>query len=221
MAITDPMNFELLRDGIEALLIANQSTHFRTIGEQKQTTDAEQVKGDLRTVQVFYSEGDYDDKSSPQELIHEVSFQLFYTVANAATANLTILEDPEASAAAKQAALLASAEGSRLADRSLDELRRMITQILKDPVNKDFGLAEFAVANPRLKNFRKNPPIDKGNLIVLTGSETFTAIVDESLIGATGVAAVAPTVDITMLQDPLSGTVADENKPKVGIQTEQ
>jgi hypothetical protein len=222
MALTDPMQFELLRDSIESLLIANQGILFRTIGEQKQSTDAEQVEGNLRTVQIFYSEGDYPkDKSSYNQLTHEVRFQLFYTVANPATANLSVLNDENATAAAKQAALLAVGEGSRLADRSMDELRRIVTQILMDPVNKDLGLAQYSVSDRWLNNFKKSESLPKGNLFVLTGSETLSAMVDETLIGATAIPAITPTVDITSKEEPLSGVVSDENKPKVGVETVQ
>jgi hypothetical protein len=47
--------FEQLRDNIEALLVANQGTLFRTIVGQRERTDASEVKDGLRTLQVFTS----------------------------------------------------------------------------------------------------------------------------------------------------------------------
>lgn len=222
MAITDPMIFEQVRDALEALLIAKQSTFFRTIGEQKQSTDAEQVKGDLRTIQVFYSEGNYPQgKSSRQRLSHELTFQLLYTVSSPAKADLSILNNPEASASSKQSALLAMSEGSRLADRLMDELRRMVTQIIMSPVNQYLGLDKYIISDLWINNFRKSEPIDKGNLFVLTGAETLTCLVNETLIGETPVAATGPIADITILEDPIVGIVEDDDKPKVEIETLQ
>lgn len=220
MAITDPMNFELLRDGLESILIANQGLLFRTIGEQKQSTGAEEVKGILRTVQVFYSTGNYPkDKSGRQNFEHDTGFQLEYTVSSPSKADLTILNDPGASASEKQVALLASSEGTRLADRLLDELRRIVTQILMDPINQDMGLIKYTISDPWLSNFRKNEPIDKGGLIVLTGSEIFTARVTETTAGATTTPAVIPALDITLDERPLNNDTGFD-APKSGIQTD-
>jgi len=221
MGLTDPMNFEILRDGLEATLIANQGLLFRTIGEQKQSTGAEEVKGVLRTVQVFNSAGSYPkSKSSRRFFEHDTDFQLEYTVSSPAKADLTVLDDPNASASAKQSVLLASQEGTRLADRLLDELRRIVFQILMNPVNQDLGLTKYLVSDPWLSNFRKNEPLPKGNLIVLTGSETFSAVVTETTDGATLTPAEIPTLDITNNEQPLVGDeIADP--PKSGVQTDQ
>lgn len=219
MALADPMNFELLRDALEATLIANQGVLFRTIGEQKQSTGAEEVKGALRTVQVFYNTGSYPrGKSGRQKFEHDMGFQLEYTVSSPSKADLTVLDDSGASAPAKQAALLSAQEGTRLADRLLDELRRIVTQILMDTVNQDFGLTKYLVSDPWLSNFRKNEPIDNGGLIVLTASEMFTAVVTETTAGATTTVAEIPAFDIELDEQPLDGTTIDD-PPKVGIQT--
>jgi len=220
MAITDPMNFELLRDGLETILIANQGALFRTIGAQKQSTGAEEVKGILRTVQVFYNTGSYPrGKSGRQKFEHDTGYQLEYTVSSPSKADLTVLDDPGADASAKQAALLAASEGTRLADRLLDELRRIVTQILMDTVNQDFGLTKYLVSDPWLENFRKNEPLDKGGLIVLTASEMFTAVVTETTAGATTTAAVIPAFDITNDERPLNNDTGFDS-PKSGVETE-
>lgn len=195
MAITDEMKFEELRDSIETLLLANQSTHFRTIGEQKQSVGAEEIKGDLRTVQVFYSEGDPEHETRT-EFEHKTTYQLFFSVSSPSTGDVATLESDSALPAAKQAALLNSTQGSRNADRSMDELFRMVTLILMDPVNEDLGLAKYTVSGRKIENFRKNQPIDHGNLIVITASARLTAIVTEIMIGATPTPAVEPAIRI-------------------------
>lgn len=191
------MAFENLRDGIEALLIANQSTLYRTVTEQKQSTGAEEHKGNLRSIQVFFSEGDRDEKkSSRTQFEHNVTYEMFFTVAASSTADLSVLNNESATPSQKQAALLASTAGSRVADRLMDEFYRIITQIIMNPVNEDLGLAKYIVSNRVLANFRKNQPIDHGNLIVLTASAKLTAWVTEDTIGATPVVAVEPAIGI-------------------------
>ncbi len=218
--ITTPMNFEVVRDALETILLANQGALFRTVTGQRQSTDEKEIKGVLRLMQVFYSEGDYDrGRSSNAKLEHDTKFTLWYSLSSPATADLTILDDPLATPSQKQAALLASTDGSRLADQSMDEFRRMVTQILMDPVNLDLGLARYTLSNRWLRGFRKGQPIDKGNLITITATEDFECRVTETLAGATPTLGVQPVIDVTSDQRPIidDATVS----PSVGMETEQ
>lgn len=191
------MAFENLRDGIEDLLKTNESNLYRTVTEQKQSTGAEEHKGNLRSIQVFFSEGDRDErKSSRTQFEHNVTYEMFFTVAASSTADLSILNNDSATPTQKQDALLASTSGARIADRLMDEFYRIITQIIMNPVNEDLGLAKYIVSNRVLANFRKNQPIDHGNLIVLTASAKLTAWVTEETIGATPIVAVEPAIGI-------------------------
>lgn len=218
--IDTPMVFEQLRDGLIALLTANQTGRFITVGSQKQSTDATEVKGILRTVQIFYIRGEYPKGSSAWgSPSHDVSFNIVYTASSAAQGDKAVLESDGSTESQVQAALLAAQEGESLVDKSIDELRRMVTQILMDPANEDFGLAAGVVSDPWLQNFQKTAPIEKGRLVVLKASETFTANVDETTTGVTGTTAIQPAIDITNDQRPIdegSGTA-----PLSGIETVQ
>ena len=219
MSLTDPMKFEELRDSIESLLASNQGSFFQVIGYQKQSGSAESVKT-LSTVQIFYSSGEYHKaKSSYAKVTHEAVFSIHYTVALPAKGDLSILDDENATAAAKQTALLLVQKGGWLADRAIDELRRVVTQIILDPVNKDLGLNEYEVSNRWLSNFRKSTPIDKGNLVVLTATEDLSATIDETFTGATLTPAVIPVIDLTAEQKFIDNDSVDS--PAVGIKTEQ
>jgi len=209
------MEFENLRDSIQALLLANQSTHFRTIVSQKQSKTADEVKGTLRTVQVFFQEGDAE-KYDKTQFEHDMTFGLYLTVAEPATADKATLDDPNATAAQKQAALLMSMPGSDKADRSMDELYRMVILILKDPVNEDLGLAKYIVSNPRIRNFRKDQPVDHGNLILLTASARLTATVIEIMIGGQATAAVQPAIGVETQFTPANGDPTAATASEIG-----
>ena len=197
MSITDAMVFEQLRDSIEALLLANQSTYFRTIGEEKQAPDAREALGNLRFVEVFFSEGTRGKGSTKQETEHDVKYQLIFTVSAAATADISVLEkDSGATAPQKAAALLASTAGSRIAGKSIDALYRMIWQIIMDPVNEDLGLDKYTVGNWELNNFKKFSPVDHGKLITIMASADLTATVTEKATGATPTTAVEPAINV-------------------------
>jgi len=194
MGISDPMGFEVIRDAIESVLVANQGTLFRTIVGQRERIDANEVKDGLRTLQVFYESGDYaDQKSGKLTKEHECEYRLEYKLSRAARADLSVLDNDSATPAQLQAALLAADEGSTLADKAMDEFRRIISQILLDPKNRGLGLAgtptgmgafNYKISRQKLERFRKNQPLQKGGLIVLTASETFTTTVTETFDGA-------------------------------------
>ena len=205
MGINDEMLFEQLRDNIEALLVANQGTLFRTIVGQRERTDASEVKDGLRTLQVFYESGEYSDsKSGKQSKEHACEYRLEYKLSRAASADLTVLDNEDATPAQLQAALLSADEGSTRADKYMDEFRRIVSQILLDPKNRAMGFddtpgtrgqIQYTVSRPKLERFRKNQPLPKGGLIVLTASETFTAVVTETFDGADVVAAATSPIN--------------------------
>lgn len=218
--IDTPMVFEQLRDSLTELLAANQTGRFVTVGSQKQSTDASEVTGILRTVQVFYFSGDYpESKSAVGFPSHDVTFQIVYTVASPSIGDKKILNDPNVLPEQVQTALLNMQEGEALVDKSIDELHRMVTQILMDPVNEDIGLKIGVVSKPWLNNFQKTAPIEQGSLVVLKASETFTANVDETLTGATTTPAESPTIDLTNDQRPIDESAG--TSPSSGMQTDQ
>jgi len=217
--IDNNMVFEDLRDALILLIQTEAGTRFRVIGSQKQSFDADEIKDTLRTLQVFFSTGDYPS-SGRQIFQHDVTFQLFLSVSSASSGDKATIGDDTATPAARQAALLAVQEAENLVDNSMDELWRMITQILKDPVNIDFGLTSFTVSSPELAAFRKNQVLDKGTLTTLTASATWSATIDETTPGATGVAGVQPVIDATIDEQPLVGDEILDN-PKVGMETDQ
>ena len=194
MGINDPMQFEIVRDNIESLLIANETGLFRTVSGQKLRIDAEEVKGILRSVQIFYESGEYtDEKSGKQQKEHECEYRLEYKLSSAATADLTILNNPDAPAVDYQTALASATDASRIADHAMDAFRRIISQILLDPKNRgafltpvisSAGTKQYGTNRLKLKGFRKNQPLRQGSLIVLTASETFTTTVTETFDGA-------------------------------------
>lgn len=182
--IDNQMKFEELRDALETLLVANQFGRFRTVTEQRQSSDSKEHKGLLRSVQIFYSEGDFGNNSDDQNKEHEATFLIQYAAVASHKVDLSVLDNENSTADEYAAALAGIQTGEYLANRSLDELRRMIVQILLDPINKEFGMG-YDVSSPRMNNFRKDQVINKGSIFEVSGNERFTAIVTETFAGET------------------------------------
>lgn len=221
MAVSDPMVFEELRDSMTALLRTFESANdFVVVDKQLMSRSPKEFKGPLRTVQVFFQEGDSQPELATRtEFEHDVTFGFFLSVAESATADLSGLDDPNKTPAEKKALLAASTPGSFNADRSIDELWRIVVQIIMDAVNEDLGLAKYTVSNRRLSQFRKNQPNDHGNLISLTGSGSMRARVTETITGATPVAPADTIIDHTSEFYEANGD-PDEDASTTGVKVE-
>lgn len=223
--IDSPMKFEQLRDALETLLASYQANRFRVITEQLQQVDAEESKGTLRTVEIFLLGSDYPDgRSSGQAVAHDLTFQMYYTASEPVTADIATISSDASSEAQVASALLAASSGARAANRSIDVLHRMISQIILDPVNDQLGLAKVGnknqVSNVRLSGFRKGSPDKQGSLVTLTAAEQLTVRVEETFTGATPTAAEEPAIDIEVeFKTTTDATDADPSKFGIDVTT--
>lgn len=218
MALTDPMNFELVRDAIGTLLSTAGAGYFRVVEGQKQSFSSDEFTGTDRTVQVFYSDGDYE--GSMQRInAHDCTFKIEYYVSSPCKADLSVLDDPASTPAQLQAAIAGKQAAFFLVDRAMDELRRITTQIILSPAQKSFGLARHTVSKRWLTGFRKTQVFTHGRLVQLNATENLTCRVSEALTGVTPTLGVAPVIDITQNPQPITG--AEVTPPSEGMQTEQ
>ena len=218
--IDTPMVFEDLRDGLIATLEANETGRFITVSYKRQGIDAEQIKGALRTIQVFFDAGDYPEKNYvPGNFGHDPVYGIVYEASAASTMDLTVIEDPESTDEQVAAAIIAGKVAELIVDRAIDEMKRFATQILLDPPNRDFTLPKNTANNARLSGFKKGSPGKLGKLVTLRATETFTAIIEERTTGASVTPAEQPVIDITNDQRPIDESAG--NSPKSGVTTKQ
>lgn len=183
------MNFRTIKDSlINNVLGPAEAGRFQTIGFQRQSKSAEEVKGNLRTAQVYYSSGDFPKSSGRNSgtAQHDVAYRVDLTVSEPAKGDIAVLNNPGATAVQKAAALLAFQEGSQLVDDSLDELIDVVYQILMDARNIDMGLDKGIVASRWISGVQKDQPIPQGDLVVLTGSMRLTLKTPEVIVGDVG-----------------------------------
>jgi hypothetical protein len=222
MSIDTPMMFETVRDAIKALLETYQTGRYRVIRGQHQSFSAEEFKGTDRAISVYYTAGDYPKGANSMQKIsaHDCDFTLDYYVSSPCKADISVLDDPGASAALKQAAISGEQIAFSLADESIDEFRRMVTQVIMAPQYQDLGLTRYTVANRWLTGFRKSQPQNHGKLVSITATERLTCRVTETLTGVTPTDADQPIVSATLEQQPLYGAEITE-PPDVGLDTTQ
>jgi hypothetical protein len=194
------MRFRDVKETLVNHLGAEAAGRYRTIGYQDGETAAEEVLNNGRAVQVYYREGSFPKAggSLSGPVVHDITFRLEMTVARAAEGDLTTLDDPSASDAARAVALATYQESCAMADESLDELADIIYQVVMDARFIDLGQTGSPVANRWIDRFEKANPITRAEFVILTGYFELTCRVDEAVTGDAGTEADDRPVDVTL-----------------------
>jgi hypothetical protein len=198
------MFFRTVGTAIKDTLNTAAATRYRVIGYQKQTESAKETST-LRTVQVYYTSGDFPKSSGSINgpVKHNMVFGVELTVAIKAQADLAVLGDSNASPAAISAALAGVKESSELADQNMDEFVDVIWQVLMDARNQDFSpedpTLENQISNRWIESVRKGSPEAKGSLLILTAVMNLGVSAQEQVVGEIGVP--LEDIDTTIEQD--------------------
>lgn len=192
------MAFRIIKNSlINNVLGPAELGRFRTIGYQRQGKSAEEVKDSGRTVQAFYSGGEFSRGAGvrgPKQ--HDITFRIELTAGAAAKADMALINSPTATPVQIALAMADFQEASALADESFDELADIVFQILMDARNIDLGLPKGIVSNRWVGRITKDDALPRGENVILTGSMVLTCRAAEVVAGATG--AIGTTYDVTV-----------------------
>jgi hypothetical protein len=185
------MKFRTLKASIVAILGLAAAGRFRVVGYKQRGVAAEEIVGQLRTVQVFFTGGKFPKAAGSHlgPVMHDVTIKVDLSAAKAAEGDLVALTDPSSTPAEFAAALSSFREAADMADDSLDELGDIVFQILMDGRNLDLGMGAGNVSPHWIENFDKQGPTARGEYVVMSGSLDLTCRVSEELLGDAGVAA--------------------------------
>lgn len=188
----DRMQFEIVEQSIlDNVLGPAEAGRFVTIGGQRQRESAKAIDND-RKVMVFYVEGEFPKSggASYSDVRHDMTFDVVLVVATPAKADLSVLNDENASGADKATALRQMAEPSIEANRNMNAFIRIVYQILMDARNEQMGMVPpddhpnlKLVSNRWVNNITKNDPVPEGEFVVLTASMRLTLTVSEDITG--------------------------------------
>lgn len=186
------MQFEIAEQSVlDNVLGPAESGRFITIGGQRQRESAEAIDN-KRKVMVFFSEGAFPKSGgSPYDPArHDMTFEVVLVEATPAKADLSVLNDENASEASKATALRQMAEPSIEANRSMNEFIRIVYQILMDARNEQMGMVppddrpnHKMVSNRWVDQISKGDPVPEGEFVVLTASMRLTFTVSEAITG--------------------------------------
>ena len=182
------MQFRRVKQAMVDLLDGAAAGRFRVIGGRVQSTHQSEAKNSDRIVQVAYTDGNFP-KNGPMrgDKIHDLTLEINLTASAPAVGDLSVLDDPAASAGEKAAAIYAIKRASDNADEKIDELIEYVFQIIMDARTEGLGLTRGEIASRWIGDIKKDVLLERGDLIVKTANMRYNCRVSEPVLGDIGV----------------------------------
>ena len=205
------MMFRTVKASVVSILGAAAAGRYRVAGYSNPQLAAGEITDTNRLVQVVYKRGQFPRSASGRgPFAHDVSLSLMFTASEAAGVDLTVLEDPTATAVQIAAALAAVEPAAEKADTSMDELFDIVYTTIMDGDNLDLG-NQYQVANRWIDSFEKTDVIPRGEYAVIGGTADLTFRVNEEV-------PTTAKVDLYFVSNDLS--IKDDGNPKAGTEEE-
>jgi hypothetical protein len=181
------MNFRTVKTAIQDLLDTQAAGRFRVIGKQVMSKSADEIKDNDRLVQVYYSDGSFPKSGrlhGPKT--HDIVIEIDMTASAGAVGDLSILENPDATAIQKAGAIAAIREASDEADTKIDELIDAVYNILMDARYEGLLLDKGIISSRWIDRIQKDTLLERGEFVVKTANMKYTCRVQEIVSGDIG-----------------------------------
>jgi hypothetical protein len=208
------MKFRTIAAQIITILGDAAASRYQVIGYQKQSIDVNNITGNNRLVEVYYNRGDFPKSGggmSSSKKDHNMTFKVDLKCAATAKGDIATMNDPNSTPQEVAAALANIAYASKEANDLMDELFDIIYQIVMAANNIDLGLPVGIVSNRWISELQKDNPLERGSLLVLTGSCLLTCKAQEDITGdnVTAAASIDTTLDLDGDHENITGVETD------------
>ena len=182
------MNFRVVKNAIQDLLDDNANGRFRVIGKQVMSKSADEVLNNDRLVQVYFSDGSFPKSAGRLHgpKTHDVTIEIDLSASSGATGDLSVLDDPLATAIQKAGAIAAIREASETADEKIDELIDAVYNILMDARYEGLLLPKGTISSRWIDRIQKDTLLERGEFVVKTANMKYTCRVQEYVSGDIG-----------------------------------
>jgi len=182
------MTFRTVKTAIQDLLEAQAAGRFRVIGKQVMSKSADEILNNDRLVQVYYSDGNFPKSSGRMHgsKTHDITIEIDMTASAGAVGDLSILENPDATAIQKAGAIAAIREASEIADTKIDELIDAVYNILMDARYEGLLLDKGTISSRWIDRIQKDTLLERGEFVVKTANMKYTCRVQEYVSGDIG-----------------------------------
>ena len=202
------MNFRIVKTAIQDLLDTNAAGRFRVIGKQVMSKSADEIKDNDRLVQVYFSDGSFPKSAGRLHgsKTHDVTIEIDLSASSGATGDLSVLDDPLATAIQKAGAIASIREASDTADEKIDELIDAVYNILMDARYEGLLLPKGTISSRWIDRIQKDTLLERGEFVVKTANMKYTCRVQEYVSGDIGNTPATVTIDSNTPNDGDTGT---------------
>ncbi len=165
------MQVKLEINRLKEFLVNESNGEYFVVGHQKQRRNAMALRG-KKMVQVFHSGGSFprDASSMNGPTQYDAVATVRLTVSESASVDLSVLNDPDSTEAERMIALTDGMDAEERANDSLDDLFSMMFHSIMGGDGEHFGNEdEFTISDRWGHDFRKEPCIKTGSLVVING----------------------------------------------------
>lgn len=182
------MNFRIVKNAVQDLLDTYAAGRFRVIGKQVMSKSADEILNNDRLVQVYYSDGNFPKTSGRMHgsKTHDITIEIDLSASAGATGDLSILDNPDATAIQKAGAIAAIREASDEADTKIDELIDAVYNILMDARYEGLLLDKGTISSRWIDRIQKDTLLERGEFVVKTANMKYTCRVQEYVGGDIG-----------------------------------
>ena len=202
------MEFREVKNAVAQTLVDAAAGRFLVVGHQRQQKAAEASVGNNRLVEVYFKRESFSKSRGRANgpVAGDVTIAIELTVAEPAKADLSALNNPNATPTELSTALFNMKEAGAAADEAMDELAEIVYQILMDARNIYYGLGKGRVNGRWVSDIEKDQPNDRGGLVLLTGAMNIEMRVSEEVPGDTGVDLDSISMETIIKDDTIQKT---------------
>lgn len=197
------MSFIEAKTALVTMLGNEAAGRYKVVGYQQASQAAETFSNLNRTVSVRFHKGKFDKglNSSTEDFIQDDWFELILRVSKSSSADLSVLDNPNATALQREAVIEALEESADLVDTSMDEFYDILRNIIMTPANRDFQAEERTINDRWLDSFEKGETQVSGEYAILHGTITITCQTIEEVVSEAGVPLTAIGGNFTVTLD--------------------
>lgn len=201
------MNFITVYGAIVDLLGDEAAGRYRVCGYKNEPEDALLIKDTSACVSVFVGDVEIpENKSSSAGPFHwNCTYNIELAITTKATADLAVLEDPDATQGQRATAIASIQTAKALGEQAINNLIATVYQVLMSATNLDLGLEIGVFSNRWIAKIDKDEPNNMADMVVSKANMHLTLSVEEEVTGLLGEDLEDVDVTINLDDEPDDG----------------
>ncbi|NIP56145.1 hypothetical protein GWN42_31395 [candidate division KSB1 bacterium] len=161
------MNYRTVKQNLTTLLESGEiAGGYKTLGYKPRKLGMEEIFDGGGIVQVRFSRGNFFNPTQQGSSKFDAFYDIELLVASKTTADLSVLNNPDATDADRASALIASTDAAKNCDDRMDELIDYVYQLVMDTNNRYLN-SDGIVTSRSINDVQKYDPESSGSFVLL------------------------------------------------------